>query len=243
MASRIVRKSPRSYLTIVAALSLAVCAEETRTAPPRDLEEKSPPAVDPRATVKNPPRPRTPPVRIRPKEGFDPSAVAFDDLLEGSMRRTRTSTAIIRRNQLAGADLSKQLWTQYDLSGLILDGATLRLTKLNRAHLHRTSLRDTDARGAIFVDAQATRADFTNANLAAIKAQRANFAGAKFIGAQLQSANLYAANLSGADLSGARLEDAILISTRLGGARFDNATVLPFDRAHAELRGMIFQEK
>lgn len=63
--------------------------------------------------------------------------------------------------------------------------------------------------------------------------------------AKLDGANLPRADLSGADLSGASLKGAILMMTKLSGANLEGAifnerTVLPFSRAEAIQRGMVY---
>jgi len=74
----------------------------------------------------------------------------------------------------------------------------------------------------------------------------ADLKGADLAGLDLSGANLSRAQLKGANLKGANLSGATMLLTQvegaiLEGALFNDRTVLPFSRADAEKRGMIFQ--
>jgi hypothetical protein len=73
------------------------------------------------------------------------------------------------------------------------------------------------------------------ADLARSKLEKVNLAGAN-----LPRADLSGADLRGADLSGASLLMTNLKDAKLEGAIFSERTILPFDRAEAERRGMVF---
>ena len=86
---------------------------------------------------------------------------------------------------------------------------------LTRADLHGADLRTADLRGTIL----------TKANLSE---------------ARLDKAKLNRADLRGADLRSCNLSEASLTGANLYGAFFNQKTRLPFDKAEAIRRGMIF---
>lgn len=63
---------------------------------------------------------------------------------------------------------------------------------------------------------------------------------ANFNRAKLQDASFRYADLRGVDFRGADLRYAAFTGAKLGGARFDGRTRLPFSKAEAQRRGMVF---
>jgi hypothetical protein len=86
--------------------------------------------------------------------------------------------------------------------------------------------------GANLIDANLSGANLIDANLSGANLSGANLVDANLIGASLSGASLIDANLSGANLSGANLVDANLIGASLSGASLSGASLID-----ANLRG------
>jgi uncharacterized protein YjbI with pentapeptide repeats len=155
--------------------------------------------------------------------------------------------SIVRRPNLAFADLSGA-----SLPRAYLRGANLRHANLQGARLPRADLRDADLRkanleGAHLYDADLERAVLSWADLKGASLYRADFKDAKLKGADLQGANLSRANLAGAklqlaDLRGTRLKSACLLradleKAKLDGADLEGAYLLRADLDKAKLEG------
>jgi hypothetical protein len=107
-----------------------------------------------------------------------------------------------------------------------LGGGAINLTYLRLA---RANLRGANLADALFYLGSITDSDLTGANLARTSGEM-DYAGSRLRGATLAGADLTHSSLHGADLDGADLR----------GAGFSERTVLPFDRAEALRRGMVF---
>lgn len=138
---------------------------------------------------------------------------------------------------LRGLNLSNNDLNGMDLSGSNLDGVSLRGTMLN---------------GANMKGVRATGADFSKADLNGADFDGAVVSGTLFNRARMNGANFYGANLSGSKIKESQLHGIHLQSTNLGGAviesgmatanvqaaTFTIGTVMPFEVADAEKRGM-----
>ena len=107
---------------------------------------------------------------------------------------------------VAGCD-----WSDENLSGMYLTGATLVNADLSGA----------DLTGAILLGAQLSNTDLSGANLTNAVLAGAYLSGANLRGANLTGAVLADANLTGANLTGANLTNADLTRANLSNAKLD----------------------
>jgi uncharacterized protein YjbI with pentapeptide repeats len=154
---------------------------------------------------------------------------------------TRLNGADLTRANLANLMAERTDFTLANLAFANLNGSQLRGSRFDSARLigitagFRTNCEECD-----FTRVQADQADFNMASL-----RRTRFSGARFRGARFRDADFYFADLtfgdfSNADFRGADLWFADLFAADLRGAYFNSFTRLPFDRAEAVRRGMIF---
>ena len=123
---------------------------------------------------------------------------------------------------VAGCD-----WSDENLSGMYLTGATLVNADLSGA----------DLTGAILLGAQLSNTDLSGANLTNAVLAGAYLSGANLRGANLTGAVLADANLSGANLSLADLTDADLTDANLTGALLVSTDLYNTDLTDADLTG------
>ncbi len=154
---------------------------------------------------------------------------------------TRLSGADLTRANLSNLQAERADFTLANLAFANLNGSRLRGSRFESARLigliagFRTDCEECD-----FSRVQGDQADLNMASL-----RRTRFSGARFRGARFRDADFYFADLtfgdfSNADFRGADLWFADLFAAELRGAYFNSFTRLPFDRAEAVRRGMIF---
>jgi uncharacterized protein YjbI with pentapeptide repeats len=154
---------------------------------------------------------------------------------------TRLSGADLTRTNLSNLQAERADFTLTHLAFANLNGSRLRGSRFESARLIAlTAGFRTDCEECDFSRAQADQSDFNMASL-----RRTRFGGARFRGARFRDADFYFADLtfgdfSNADFRGADLWFADLFAADLRGALFNAFTRLPFDRAEAIRRGMIF---
>ncbi len=133
-------------------------------------------------------------------------------------------------------------WTKCEKRRLNLSGEDLS----NGVFLN-TDFGRTDLKGARFVDAELSMADFAKARLAGadlsganmVKTQgdRANFKQAKLMGVDMTKAEMSRTDFSGADFTGAVMVKAELGRAVLAGARLDRVDLSRAEIARAILKG------
>ncbi|MEG4407187.1 pentapeptide repeat-containing protein [Microcoleus sp. MON2_D5] len=113
---------------------------------------------------------------------------------------------------LAGADFSRQVFREANLSEANLRRANLQGTDFSGAatRLIDTDLREANLSNALLSYTQATRANFSNAILQEANFSNASLNGARFRGADLQGAIMIGAKLVGADFSELKHDPAYL---------------------------------
>jgi len=114
-----------------------------------------------------------------------------------------------------------------DLSGAILDGATLVGVNLQSANLSGAGLVQVNLQGA---NLQQTYLE--GANMEATNLQGANLSGSVLRGAFLFNSNLSGANLQYADLSNAVLQYAIVTDEQIATAAFQKDIIMPDGTKH-----------
>jgi hypothetical protein len=91
----------------------------------------------------------------------------------------------VEAHELSGQDLRRRNWSHADLSGLSLDGANCEGINLFGARLVKTSFCRTNLRGAEISFADATGADFRQADLTDVLMYQTETQLAKFDGATI----------------------------------------------------------
>lgn len=135
--------------------------------------------------------------------------------LRWGLREADLSEADFRKAKLAGANLSRTLFTRS-----LLDGADLRGASLFSADLREALVTDTNLSSAILTSADLGRADLTGARLGG-----ADLSGAGLCGTDLTLTDLSWATLRRTDLTNARLVSASLWSADLLEATLTGAEV------------------
>ena len=123
---------------------------------------------------------------------------------------------------VAGCD-----WSDENLSGMYLTGATLVNADLSGA----------DLTGAILLGAQLSNTDLSGANLTNAVLAGAYLSGANLRGANLTNAVLDGATMSYANLTGADLTGATLVLGKLNGADLTDANLTGADLSTSDLSG------
>jgi uncharacterized protein YjbI with pentapeptide repeats len=206
--------------------------------------------------------------------GADLSGVNLDksDLTETILADTNLMNA--RMNGIDGTKMSfySALGIKIKLRDAWLEGANLNSADFSRGNLTEaylrdahgdlirmsaTILKDVDAVGvkwpeADLSEAVLTRADFTTADLSradltSVSANGSTFADARLDGVmgsgiRLAGANLKGASLMGARLSGANLTDADLTGAHLGGADLSGANLTGANLEGANLQGAVLAD-
>lgn len=109
------------------------------------------------------------------------------------------------------------------LSGVMLDGVTMRGAELDHANLSGASLIEVDLTDASLLRAELNGAMMRAADLSGCLAEEASFEGAVLVGARFDGANLLGASFRGADLRGASFEGTLLRHVNLQGATLEGA--------------------
>lgn len=148
-----------------------------------------------------------------------------------------TGLLVGERGLLAGANLTKIVLSETDLSGANLenanlDEANLKGTNLTHAKLNGVKLRGAELGGANLSEANMQEARLWKAKLQGAKLEAAMLQEANLAHAELQKANLHLARLQKTNLTQARLQGVRLLEANLQGANltnteFDKETVLP----------------
>lgn len=129
---------------------------------------------------------------------------------------------------MIGLDLARKSFRQADLSGALLQTASLVDGDFTLADLSRASLSNTDARRGRFVNARLVEADMAHAQLdgatfSPTRIERVNFSGSSMMGVDLADVELRDVTLSTAALHGARLNGAVLDRVNATAASFVDA--------------------
>jgi hypothetical protein len=119
---------------------------------------------------------------------------------------------LLKRQDLAGANLQEAFLERANLQGTFLERANLQGALLQKANLEATNLWAANLQGA---------------NLWAADLHGAILGGANLCGADLSQANLQGAFLYHANLQGVRLEGANLQGMSYDDAQFSDQTMLP----------------
>ena len=138
---------------------------------------------------------------------------------------------------LSGATLEKGDLSQADLTGARLDranlsGADLTGAKLDRCIAVKTRFREACLEGASLAGGEFAGADFSDAELTNVAAARVRMSNAR-----LKCVSARHADLSGADLTDARLVEADLRDADLTGANLTGADLSRADLTGAKLQG------
>ena len=126
------------------------------------------------------------------------------------------------------------------LDGVVLTGAMLQETDLSRCSLVAAEVCSATANGALFLEADVSRANFKKTSLV-----EASFVGATAQGTRFQDCPLNTTAFDGADLRDADFEHAVLVnasfrSADLRRATLTRATVRGADFTAANLEGAVF---
>ena len=161
------------------------------------------------------------------------------DLREAQLDEAFLGLADLNGADLSGATLNKADLRQTALRKAILEWADLRAARCGGADftgatLFQANLRRADL-GAIFIEANFSRADLREAKLQIADMRGANLQGANLISAVLHGADLSKADLSKADLIEADFKRAILKGADVGEANLEGANL-----AAADLTGTNF---
>jgi hypothetical protein len=151
-----------------------------------------------------------------------------------------------RLASLDGVDLrgSRSFYFAFNRRGgarLRADHAAWTMTHLIRSRLVDSSFVEAELIGLVSTNSKLHRSKFTGANLEGARFFYSDLRGASFERARLRAIIAVESNLRGCDFRGADLSDAELQLSPLEGALFDDTTKLPFDRAEAERRGMLWR--
>ena len=129
-------------------------------------------------------------------------------------------------------DLNERHLVAADLSGAILCGIKLEVTKLSGANLSEAKLYN-----ARLSEAELHGADLSDAKLYSAELPEAKLHDANLKGAELDRVNLRNAELRGADLSQAQLDTAVLSGADLSEANIRRANLRGAELYRAKLRG------
>ncbi|HZY68001.1 MAG TPA: pentapeptide repeat-containing protein [Devosia sp.] len=179
---------------------------------------------------------------------FHGAILAQADLTGAILTDANLNRADLRRAKLSGANLQKVMAygatiEGADLSKADLKGAMAGSSRLTQANLTDAKVRAVDFRGSRLngvnftgadlsytwmQDAQATRANFSDAIMLYVDAKRANFADAKLPGVDARGGDFFGASFREADLTSAdfsftRLATANLYSATLEGTKFEES--------------------
>jgi uncharacterized protein YjbI with pentapeptide repeats len=158
-----------------------------------------------------------------------------------NLRGMQSSMGSFVNSDLTGADLRECRFTKVDFMKAVLNQATF-----DRASLKQSILRDTQAIGASFRDADlggasATgAANFQKADFRGAKAQRSVWMDVEFTGANLSSANFEHANFQGShgedvDFAGSQLKATCFQRAQLKRPRFAQADLCSVDFNNTQL--------
>jgi len=138
---------------------------------------------------------------------------------------------------LRGLKMNNEDLNGLDLSGANFDGVSLKGAKLNGANL-----RGVRATGTDFSKADINGANFDGAIVSGSLFNRSRLNGARFIGANLSGCKIKESQLHGIQMQNANLGgtdiDSELKTANLLNATYTIGTVLPFEIAEAQKRGM-----
>jgi uncharacterized protein YjbI with pentapeptide repeats len=138
---------------------------------------------------------------------------------------------------LRGLKLNNEDLNGLDLSGANFDGVSLKGAKLNGANL-----RGVRATGTDFSKADLNGANFDGAIVSGSLFNRSRMNGARFLGANLSGSKIKESQLHGIQMQNANLGgadiDSALKTANLLNATYTVGTVLPFEMAEAQKRGM-----
>jgi len=116
--------------------------------------------------------------------------------------------AILRKTDLAAADLSHGLLVNPNFYRASLYGAAVHNTVFLGGDLVKTSFKDADLSDSALIGVDAQEASFEGANLRNAALINANLEDADFTDANLSNARLVGVNVTGADFSGATFAGA-----------------------------------
>ena len=130
--------------------------------------------------------------------------------------------SILRKTDLAGADISHGLLIKPNFYKASLQGAAAHNTIILGGDLVKTSFKETDLSSSAIVGADASEASFEGANLRNAGLVSTNFSDVNFSKADLSNARLTGLDVTGADFTGADLSGA-----RAHNVNWDQAKVVP----------------
>jgi hypothetical protein len=111
--------------------------------------------------------------------------------------------------------------TGVNLTSAELIGSIFAYSRLTRVHFDRASM---------------FRANFEHTQIERASFREVDLREASFVGAEIERADFRGSDLRGTSFEQARMSD----DSRLRGALFDRTTRLPFSRAHALSKGMVW---
>jgi uncharacterized protein YjbI with pentapeptide repeats len=177
------------------------------------------------------------------------AVLGLQALVEQRAQELATEREVLAQHR----NLELQLALSDDLTGIRLDGETLREIQLFGKKLVGASLVDANLAGstlnrADLTEANLQRVNLTGAFMANVKLRRANLTGAKLPtailrGAIADHATFYRADLRGADLVEADLGFAQLSGANLRGADLSSANLANADLTGANLRQAAYDEQ